>query len=50
MSVEQSVEPELAGKTKLLGGNLPRHILPNTDPIWPSPVLEPRQPRQEASD
>jgi hypothetical protein len=34
MSVEQSVEWELAGETEVLGENLPRAILFTINPIW----------------
>jgi hypothetical protein len=35
MSVEQSVEWELAGDTEVLGGNLPSATLSTTNPTWP---------------
>jgi hypothetical protein len=34
MSVEQSVEWELAWETEVLGGNLPSATLPTTNPTW----------------
>jgi hypothetical protein len=41
MSVEQSVECELAGETKVLGESLPNTILSTTNPTWPDPGSNP---------
>jgi hypothetical protein len=48
MSVEQSVEWELAGETEVLGENLPQcHFVPQKSHMtWPG--LEPGPPRWEA--
>jgi hypothetical protein len=35
MSVEQSVEWELAGETEVLGENCPNATLSTTNPTWP---------------
>jgi hypothetical protein len=49
MSVEQSVEWELAGETKVLGENLVSTILLTTNPTtWPE--LEPGPPLWEAGE
>jgi hypothetical protein len=42
MIVEKQMECRLAGKTKVLGENLPRrHFCPSQNPTWPDPGLNP---------
>jgi hypothetical protein len=41
ISVEQSVEWELAGETEVLGENLPSATLSTTNPTWPEPCSNP---------
>jgi hypothetical protein len=50
MSVEQSVESELAGETEILGENLfQRHFVHHKSHII-RPVLDPEPPRWESGD
>jgi hypothetical protein len=50
MSVEQSVEWELAGETEELGENLPQRpfVYHKSHMTWPE--IEPRSPQWETSD
>jgi hypothetical protein len=42
MIVEKQMEYRLAGKTEVLGENLPqRHFCPSQNPTWPDPALNP---------
>jgi hypothetical protein len=50
MTVEKSVECELAREIKVLGENLPQATLSTTNPTWPDPDLEPGPPRWEAGN
>jgi hypothetical protein len=51
MIVEKQMERRLAGKTEVLGENLPqRHFCQSQNPTWPDPVFEPGLPRWEAGD
>jgi hypothetical protein len=50
MSVEQSVEWELAGKTEVLAENLPQFHFADHKSHMNWPGLEPRPPRWEAGD
>jgi hypothetical protein len=50
VSVEQSVQWEMAGETKVLGGNVPQchFVHHNSHMTWPG--IEPGPPRWEAGD
>jgi hypothetical protein len=50
MSVEQSVERELAGKNEVLGESLPHHHFVHHKSHKTLPGLEPGPPRWEPSD